>query len=161
MMDKLTIEEGMRFLPLIQTIFLSRKDDFSPDPFSNRQLRHRCFFKKTRGKNKEMIIYFHLHEGEIPPDLFPLPVSINLYGAHNQTSICQMRSCGRIREMNGKEKTAFLDIMNVRLNGKPNGDPLRIKLSFAEMAKARRLMESGKFFRFEPLDYAYDTYEIV
>lgn len=156
-MKELTKKEGIKNLPLIWTMFLSQSEDLFAEPFSNRKLRYRCIFEKTNGIAENLKVYFHLSENE--ELLLPIPESVYLYGAFNQITVCQMRSFGNAREMVEEEKRNFIKLIKKRLAGKKLSDKLPLAMSYEESQEALLLIQSGKFYCFEPLEYAYDTYE--
>ncbi len=155
-MEKLTKKEGIKMLPLIWTIFLSQSEDLWAEPFSNRKMRYRCIFEKTNGIAEELKVYFHLSEKELVSNM---PESIYFYGAFNQINVHQVRSFGNVREMTDEEKENFIKLIKVRLTGKAIGDRLPAPMSFKESQEIPLLIQSGKFYFFEPLEYAYHVYE--
>jgi len=159
-METISKEEGMKLLPLVWTIFLSQSDDLWAEPFSNRKLRYRCFFERTNGVSKKLTVYFHLTEEEAnPKNLPPIAKTVYLYGAFNQINVYQIKSFGNIREMDEEEKTNFIELIKKRLTGQEISDKLTSAMSPRESEEARLLIQSGKFYCFEPLEYAYNTYE--
>jgi hypothetical protein len=163
-METLSKTEGIKILPKIWTIFLSQKSDLWAEPFSNRKLRFRCFFEKSNGLAKRLTVYFHLSEKELAneEEILESSDTIYLYGAFNQVTVCQVRSFGNIRMMTEEEKTNFVTLMKKRFSrkkSKSDTDKLPLAMSFQELREALLLLKSGKFYCFEPLDYAYHVYE--
>ena len=160
-MEKLKDKDGIKMLPLIWNIFLSKDEDFFMDPFSLRPLRHRCYFRRPKKAKEELIVYFHLSDEEKMTfgDLSPLPETINLYGAFNQLTVYQIKSFGNIRLMTKSEKTKFVKRVQERLAGKNVGDRLLLKPSPEEKAEALQKIQAGEFYCFKPLSYQFHVYE--
>ena len=154
--------EGVNMFPYVQSLVLTRDEDFHHknfiDQFSNKKLRYRCLFKKSKEQADKLDVYFHLHESEELEDLSSLPKKICMYGAFRQTVVFQMKSSGNIREMTEEEKSKFTRLVTERLNGKNIGDILPTTPSREETLKALEFLKSGKFYYFEPLNYGYRTY---
>lgn len=157
-MNQLIQKDGMGMLPRVWTIALSQRKDFFIEPFTLRKLRYRCFFKKTAGSTEKLIIYFHLSSEEEEEKFGfyfpPLSGPIYFYGAFGQATVCQMRSLGKIREMTQEEKNEFIKLVEQRLDGEHVGDELPLKPNLEEKQEALKLIQAGKFYCFNPLNYA-------
>lgn len=157
MYKKIELREGVKMLPHIWTIILSKKNNVFVEPFTLRELRYRCLF--TRIGEEKLIAYFHLGRSEQFNDISPLPSNIYLYGACGQISVYQIRSFGFIRKMTEREMSWFTNSIKSRLNGEKTGDDLLSPPSSDERIKAMEALKRGSFYRFEPSEYAYSTYE--
>jgi hypothetical protein len=163
-MKTLSKKEGIKTLSKIWTVFISQDENLWADPFSNRKLRHRCFFEKTNGIAERLSVYFHLGNNENPRYLSEYPDPINpapiyFYGAFGQITVCQVRSSGTVRGMTEEEKTNFINLMKERFAGKKIGDNLPIAMKPNEIKEALQLLRSGKFYCFNPVEYSYQIYE--
>ena len=155
-MIKLNKRTGKNMLCLTWTMFLTKDDKYFANPFEPKEPLYRCLFVKAGELSETFAIYFHVHETETAP---PLEPPIYFYGAFNQMTVYQMRSSGTIREMDIFEKAEYLELMPARLAGKKNSIGLPITISEEEQKKTLEMLKSGEFYRFEPLDFYYKTYE--
>lgn len=160
-MEKLKHELGREMLQKIWTVFLTYRDNFFANPFSNRNLRLRCYFEKLEGISDKFTVYFHLTRQEKDgfACLSPTPKKIYLYGAFSQRNVWQIRSFGNLREMNSAEVEKFVRIITRRLNGENVGDCLHPEPSENDRNEALAKIQNGSYYCFEPLDYAYHAYE--
>lgn len=158
-METLNKKEGMKMLSKIWTIFISQSEDLWAEPFSHRKLRYRCFFERTSGVAERLLVYFHLGDDEDQTYLSGNPIPIYFYGAFNQMTVYQVRSSGIIRSMTEEEQTNFVALMKKRFAGKKIGDDPPFDMKPFEVRDALRLLESGRFYCFEPGEYAYNIYE--
>lgn len=158
-MKKMDNNEGMLCLPKIWTIILAEDKDLFVGPFTGRKQRYRCYFKKIKSPVERLVVYFHLGAEEESEDPSPLPESIYLYGAYNQMTVCQMRSSGKIRKMKARERREFMTVMRKRFASPEKDESLNLQPSADEKRDALRLLKSGTFYRFDPVDYAFDTYD--
>lgn len=157
---KISQTEGRRLLSLIWTINLCQDADYFVNPFSNRRLRYRSIIRKIPPSGEKILVYFHLSPQEGFPDLNPLPKTIYLYGAFNQINVYQVRCRGNIREMKPNEQKSFIRNVLARLiDHQDIGDKLRYKPSVQEEIKEASLINEGKYYLFEPLEYALGSYE--
>lgn len=155
-MEKIKNDEGAKMLPLIWTVFLSQSPDLWAEPFSGRQRRHRCIFIKNN-LTASLTACFHLSDDEFP---FLVPGPIYFYGAFNQVSVCQVRSYGNLKNMTMEEILAFKELIKERVNGGLKLDKLPLLASPRDLDEAQLLVQSsGRFYCFEPLEYAFNNYE--
>lgn len=158
-MQLLTRKDGMRLFPNALSIAPNQGDDYFVDPFSFRKLRYRCLFIKIKDLSERLLVYFHLHETEPFITSLPASNSINFHVAFNEITVWQIKSLGNIREMTKDEQRMFIELITKRFNNKDVGDKLPIMPSEDEKAESLLLIQTGKFYRFEPLTYKYHIYE--
>lgn len=151
--------KGWPILARIRTLNFSLSDAFSVDPLVNRQLRSRAIFRKDKTAEKPLLVYFHLGDEESPIGLASKFQTIYLYGFLNNPDHYQIRSRGSIRTMIPAEKDDFINRLTDRFLGRNIGDKLTYKLSEKEKLEAAKLLLSGYFYCFEPLDYVLYLYE--
>jgi hypothetical protein len=164
MYKELSASDGIKYLPKIWTVLLTDDPEFNVQSFTFRELRLRCYFDFLNKEIGDTVsVYFHLGTDELFKDMFPnlLPKEINFYGAYNQINVCQMKSHGYIQAMNDTEKEKYLSLMQKRMSGIETGDEEFERNFFGDgdYSKALKMLESGNFFRFDPITFEHDSYE--
>jgi hypothetical protein len=63
--------------------------------------------------------------------------------------------------MNDTEKEKYLSLMQKRMSGIETGDEEFERNFFGDgdYSKALKMLESGNFFRFDPITFEHDSYE--
>jgi hypothetical protein len=160
MYKELEKEKALMFLPQIWTVFLSKDPNLFAEPFSNRRLRHRCLFEKSKDK---ITVYFYLNPEDIKfVDLESMTSSekIYFYGAFNHINIFQVRAFGEVSKVVGEKKDQIINLMIKRLKGKKTNDPVSLKLERKEKSKTLiSLKEKRTLYALTPDSYAYRVHE--
>jgi len=155
-------EEGIKFFPNIGTIFISDKEDLWANPFENRDLRRRCFFKIIDEKTME--IFFHLTEDEFKETEIIFPCKTYFSGAYNQINVCQMRAFGELHLITeNSDIDKFKNELKVDLDKRTNNTKIssmyQVTTKEKEEALEIVLKNKGMFFKFVPISYASHMYE--
>lgn len=156
-MEKLSKKNGMKILPWTWTVFLTNQENFFVTPFSLQSLRHRCLFVKMKGITDGMYIYFHLSEEE--RSLMSFSDQTYFYGAFNSVTVHQVRSFGNLRELTGVERNRFTRVIKDQLDVKNVKDKVSNNIKKANQEEVLQLLQGGKFYRFEALNYSCHVYE--
>lgn len=155
-MPKISKMMGVEIFPLVWTIVLSKNKECLINLFSFRSLRYRCYFEK-RASGDKLRVYFHLNDNDLSEDFSILPETAYLHGSFSHSSVCQIRSEGKLREMTEVEKVVFIRFITDRFQGKNVGDRLPITPSVHDQELALQKMESGNFYCFDPQLFFYNS----
>lgn len=157
-------EEGIKFFPHIGTIFISDKEDLWANPFQNKDLRVRCFFKIIDEKTME--IFFHLTKDECSTEIevTTFPCKTYFSGAYNQVNVCQMRALGELHLLTeNSDIDKFKSELKVDLDKRTNDTKVSSMYQVTTKEKEEALeivsKNEGMFFRFVPISYASHMYE--
>ena len=160
--EEISNKEGIKFFPLIGTIFVSDDEDLWANPFQNRELRPRCFFKIIDKNTME--IFFHLTKNEFKrTKIETLPCHTYFSGAYNQINVCQMRAFGELYLLTeAPDVDKFKNELVVDLDKRTNNTKVSSMNQVTTQEKNVALevvSHGGMFFKFVPISYAKHTYE--
>ncbi len=164
MYKRIKKKEGIKFFPLIGTVFVSNNKDLWANPFENRDLRPRCFFKISDEETME--IFFHLTKDERnkKTEIAVFPCKTYFLGAYNQINVCQMRAFGTLYLLSKSEDIRkFKDELRADLEKRTNDTNVSSMNQVTTKEKLKALdvvsKDEGMFFKFIPTSYAYHMYE--
>lgn len=157
-------DEGIKYFPLIGTVFISNDKDLWANPFQNRDLRLRCFLKVIDFRTME--IFFHLTKDEVnkKTEITSFPCKTYFSGAYNQVNVCQMRAFGELHLLtDSADINKFIDELKVDLEKRTNDTKVSsmYQVKTEEKIKALEIVSKndGMFFKFIPISYASHMYE--
>ena len=152
--------EGRKCLPNVWNLFLKplTEENFSVEPWENRELRDCAEFRLGAGKDPVDEIFFFVADERLISFLKETAGELYLFGAYNQINVCQMRVRGAFTCEEGhpeaeQMRKRLLDAVELRVGAGGH------KLDEKKVKERRAILESGLLFRFQISSYAYSLYE--